>query len=271
MTTAAARACTALALSCAAAAAPAQDGEPQARWALGGALAWSPIYAGAGQHELRLRPLWVLQHGRWRIGTSRSAQLMDFGNGARGSGASAELLRTDGFKLGIGARIDSGRRAARSPTLSGLPDIPRTLRARVYASQALDRQWTLSASLTQDVLGRGGGALLGAGIGWRHPLGERSEWSAAAGLTWADARHMQTWYGIDPAAHARGAPAVYRPGAGLRDWTIGTGVATTLAPHWVLYAQVGLSSLQGGAAASPLTPRDQAVSASIGIGYRCCR
>lgn len=241
---------------------------PPPRFLLGASLLSAPEYSGARHSEARLRPLWAYQHGRFRISTSRASGLLGFGGEAGGSGASAELISGERIKLGLALRVDGGRSSGDSPRLAGLPDVRRTLRGRIYAGYALNLQWSLSAGLSQDLMGRGGGATLGLGLGYRARLGERSEWSAGAGLNFGDRRHLRSYYGISAQAAESSGLALYRPGAGTTDLYAGLGLTTVLEPHWVAFVSLGMSRLLADAAASPLTERERGVTAALGLAYR---
>lgn len=240
------------------------------RFVLGGALISAPEYSGSDTQALKLRPLWAAQFGRLRISTSRAGALMGFGTDAPTAGASMELLQTGRFKVSAGLRIDSGRQASDSSDLVGLPDIRRTLRGRLGASYRLDSHWSVGTGMSSDLLGRDGGALAGLDFGYRDRLTEHTEWSAGVGVTAADAQYMRTDYGITPEASARSGLSSFRPGAGIRDAHAGIGLTTALDKHWIVFGNVGVSQLQGDAAASPLTKSQSSVGGSIGVAYRCC-
>ncbi len=241
---------------------------PPPRFLLGASLFNAPEYSGARHSEARLRPVWAYQHGRFRVSTSRAGGLLGFGGEAGGSGASAELISGERIKLGLALRVDGGRSSGDSPRLAGLPDVRRTLRGRLYAGYALNRQWSVSAGLSQDLMGRGGGATLGLGLGYRARLGERSEWSAGAGINIGDRRHLRSYYGISAQAAESSGLARYRPGASASDLHAGLGLTTALGPHWVAFASLGVSQLLADAAASPLTERERGFTGAVGLAYR---
>jgi outer membrane scaffolding protein for murein synthesis (MipA/OmpV family) len=246
------------------------NGETAARIVVGANLQFAPEYAGADRQELKLRPLWALQYGRVRISTSGASSVLGFGADAPGPGASADLIKKDRFKLSLALRLDHGRRSSDSPDLAGLPDIRQTLRGRLGASYALDAHWTTAASISQDLLGRGGGAVGALDLGYKDRLTDSTHWSAGAGIAFGNARYMQSYFGVaDGALRPPGLPS-FAPGAGLRDVHTGLGLMTAITPSWVAFGGVGYSTLLGGAASSPLTKSRNSWSASIGMAWRCC-
>ncbi len=258
---------------------PVPDGaatEPPPRWGyvLGASLGYSPPYPGAGFSTAKLRPLFAIQYGRFRISTSRASGILGFGTDAAGPGLSADLLDAKRWRLGLAFRVDSGRKSTDAPLLTGLPDIERTLVGRVYASYALTDRWSLSATLAQDLLNRGGGTTLNQSLGYRGPfklLGQHTEWTTGVGFTYANAERLKTRYGITPEQSATTGLPAFVPRAGYSDVGFGVGLTSTIGPSWVVFANTGVSRLIGDAARSPLTLKSQSQFTSIGLAYRCCR
>lgn len=236
-------------------------------YAVGGALIVAPTYAGSSGTEVKPRPLWALRYGRFRLSGARSSSLLAR-PGDHGSGASADLIDAPGWRLGSSLRIDSGRQPGDDPVLAGLPEVRRTLRGRVYASVDFARRWTASVGYGHDLLGRGGGGTAGLGLSYALPEVSGVRSSLSLGATLADRQYMQTYYGISPAvAAATGRPA-YRPGAGLMDLDLLLNARTQLAGRWTLIGGLGLTRLQGDAAASPLTTRRSGLTATLALAWR---
>lgn len=246
------------------------NGELPARAVLGANLQYAPEYAGASRHSFDLKPLWALQYGRVRISSSGAAAVLGFGADTPGAGASADLVRTDRFKLRLGLRLDHGRKSSDSADLAGLPDVRNTVRGRVAASYALDEHWTTAASVSQDLLGRDGGALASLDLGYRARLTETTQWSTGVGLAFGNSRYMQSYFGVPEGALRPPRLPSFSPGAGARDVHTGIGLMTTITPRWVAFGGIGYSVLLGDAAASPLTKSRSDWSAAVGLAWRCC-
>ncbi|MDR7272591.1 outer membrane scaffolding protein for murein synthesis (MipA/OmpV family) [Pelomonas saccharophila] len=253
----------------------ADDEAPQtptaSNWLVGAMALSQPEYEGSDRRIVKLRPLWAYQWGRFRISTSRAGGVMNFASDPQGPGASALLLSSDQFRLGAALRFDSGRTSGDSEHLKGLPDVKRTLRGRFFASWKLAERWDLSGNISQDLLGRRGGAVGSVDLGYHQRVTERTEWSASVGASLASAQNMRTYFGVTPEQSvASGLPA-FSPGAGARDVYGGLGFTTALTPRWILFGNAGVSRLVGDAAASPLTQQRSSFSAGVGLAYRCCR
>ncbi len=246
-------------------------GEARFSYALGAAVLAAPTYIGSGGQEVKLRPLWSVRYGRFRLSGARASGLLA-APGDAGSGASADLIDSPTWKVGAALRFDTGRASSDDVALSGLPDVRRTLRARVYASRDLGGNlgpgWLGQLGYSQDLLGRGGGGLANTGLVYSWAVMPGLEASASAGLTWADGQHMRTYFGIAPeVAQATGRTA-YGPGAGLRDAHAGLGLRQPLGGRWVLWGGVAASQLLGQAADSPLTRQKTGYSASVALAWR---
>lgn len=238
------------------------------RYALGLAGIDAPTYAGAAGREQKLRPLWSVRYGRFRLSGARSSGLLGAPSTERHSGASADLLDTGRLSLGLGLRFDNGRSAGDDPALAGLPDIRRTLRARLSAGWRLGNGWSTSLAYSGDILGREGGGQLGWGVGygWTPWAGARA--SVGIGAGWADRRFMQTHYGIAPDVALRTGRTAYVPGAGLLDISTGAVLQVPLGGQWVVNSALSASRLQGQAADSPLTRKPFGATASVALAWR---
>lgn len=241
---------------------------PSSRWLLGVAAISTPDYPGSDHATAKLRPLWAWQHGRFRISTSRASGILGFGAESPGPGASVEMFSSERVKLGAALRFDSGRSSSDSPQLTGLPDIKRTLRARLFGSYTIDPHWGLGAAISQDVLGNQGGAISSLDLGYKARLGPKAEWTAGVGATYGNGPYMHTYFGITDLSSQQTGIAAYAPQAGLRDLHAGIGIMSALTDHWIGFAGISIASMRGQAAASPLTLARSSTSISTGIAYR---
>lgn len=257
-----------------AAEAAAQDGDEPARprfnYALGALVSSSPDYAGGDGRKNSLRPAWAVEYGRFRLSTSRGSAFMGHGLGPRDSGgASATLAQSDRFNLSASLRVDNGRDGSDAPILVGLPSVRSTLRARVSAGYAITSRWSVGAGLSQDILGRDGGAQLSTNIGYVWPVTEQTKVSFGAGASFADHTYLRGHFGV-PAGGVGALPG-FDPGAGLYSVDAGVEVMTALSRDWVVLGAARVSQLQGDARRSPLTVRPTGYSVSVGLAYRCCK
>lgn len=239
----------------------APEAAPRWRYVLGAGLRWQPEAAGARRMETKFTPLWAVQWGRWRLSTPGGNGLLGFGEEAVGPGASTDLFKGQRLRLGVALRFDNGRDSGSASTTSGLSDVKRTVRGRLYSSYAITSDWQVSGYLSQDLLGHQGGAMLGLDLGWRLRQSRHSEWTAGVGLGAADGVYMRSYFGVTPAGALATGLTPYRPAAGL-------GYTHALTQRWIVYANAGGSYLLGPAADSPLTQRRFGGQIGAGFAYR---
>ena len=250
-------------------AAPASSADDdEIKYALGVTLKNEPENPGADRRQTRLKPVWALRWRRLRISTGGGSGLMGFGGEVYGPGASADLMTTDRLRLGVALRFDGGRSSDDAQSTHGLPDIRRTLRSRFFASYTVtpDLRWT--NSLSQDLLGRGGGLVFSTDLSYRIFRRSFDEWSVGAGLNATNGTYMRSYFGVRPEdTQASGLP-VFQPSAGLRDVWLGTSYTHALTKRWIAQANAGMSQLMGPAGDSPLTMRRNNLSFSVSLAYR---
>lgn len=237
-------------------------------YALGLAVIDAPTFAGAGAREQKLRPLWALRYGRFQLSGPRASGLLGAPSTEKHSGASADLIERERFSLALGLRFDNGRDGGDDPVLAGLPEIRRTLRARLNGGLRLGGGFSTNMSVSTDILGRQGGTQLGWGLGYGWAPWPTARASVGVGVGWADGRYMQTHYGIAPDVALRTGRTAFTPGAGIVDVGAGAVLRVPLGPRWALTTGLSMSQLQGDASASPLTRKDFGVTASVALAWR---
>ena len=213
----------------------------------------------------------ALQYGRFRLSSSRGSSVLRHGLDTRGSGASATLIERDRFNISASLRIDNGRDASDATRLAGLPEVRTTLRGRMTLGYALTDRWSAGASVSQDLLGRSGGAQFNTGLQYALNLSPQTRFNVGIGAAMGDATFMRSQFGVPDSASGMGsALAPFTPGGGLYSVDAGMGVMTAISRRWVAFGAVTLSQLRGDARRSPLTVRPNSYSATAGIAYRCC-
>ena len=228
---------------------------------------FGPEYAGAARSTLGWEPGFAVRWGRLSF-ASRSAFAVRSSEPGTGGGLRLELARSDRWRAGLGLRQDGGRDASSSPSLAGMGDIRRTLRARLSASTQVGPGWRVGAAWMVDLLGRGNGQLGDINFGRDFGLTPRTGVNASAALGLGNRRYMQKWYGVTPAQAASSGYAPYKPRVGLREIAVSLGGRTQIDAHWAVFYGIGASRLLGGAADSPLSFEPQSWNARAGLVYR---
>jgi outer membrane scaffolding protein for murein synthesis (MipA/OmpV family) len=215
------------------------------------------IRAGSAARKTTVVPGFYLRYGR--ISVSNASGFVTRRNKDdvfRGLGL--DLKEDARLRLNVALRIDNGRTSSDSSGLAGIADVRRTIRART----------SLTYTFGGDLLGRGGGNVLVAGVRHDRRVGEATTWSVSAGLSLADGRYMRSYYGITEAESAAAGRPVYTPGAGLRDLSLGMGWRSELDPRWVALWGGSVGRVLGPAARSPLTTATREWSINAGIARR---
>lgn len=221
--------------------------------------------------DLKLRPMWAFQWGRFRFASGGASALLSLGREKVDAGLSTQLVKDSDWSVSTSLRLDSGRSSDDDKRTAGLPDIRPTVRGRVSVGYALGPRWSLGVSGSQDLLGRNGGLEMSTNLSYHHPVSSGTWWGASVGASWANATYAQARYGIDPVAAAATGRTAYASSAGWTGMSLGWSMATVISPHWVAFGGVGVSRALGAAADSPLTSRTWTHSANVGLAYRCCR
>ncbi|MBI5918632.1 MAG: MipA/OmpV family protein [Nitrosomonadales bacterium] len=89
-----------------------------------------------------------------------------------------------------------------------------------------------------------------------------------AGFAAVNQAKMQTFFGVTPSQSANSGNAVYTPSAGVAGAQVGVNWRHAFSASWTADAGLGLTTLRGSAANSPLTQRQSSVYTGLGIGYR---
>lgn len=231
---------------------------PPFRFLLGGNLHNHAAYFGSSERKTGVAPVFALRLGRWQIANSGASALMGLGRESEGPGAATELGQFGPLRLGLGLRIDRGRKSADADSTAGLPDVRSTLRARLGASYAIDADWRVGGSLNLDALGRHGGSIYAADIAYRLYHGRYSRCSIGMQVQAGSSRYMRSYFGTPD----------YQPGAGLRDVAAGLSCNQLVTDHWVVFGTAGVGRLLGPAQRSPLTQQRDNYSLSVGLVWR---
>lgn len=248
------------------ASAPAEGSRPDWEGAVGLIAHHSPNYIGAAGSAWHLNPGFFVRYGRFSLTNNGGFVTRRDDDVERG--VAAELLRSETLRVSLSARFDGGRDAGSDAALRGLPDLRATVRARLSAVQQLGAGWRLNLGLSPDLLGRGGGTTLDAGVVHEWRLSPSLLASAGVGGTWADKTYHQNYFGITAAQSLASGHRVYLPGAGLRDVSASAGLRIALGPHWLGFAGLSASALQGPALDSPLTQRRRNWGSNAGLAWR---
>lgn len=235
--------------------------------AIGPMVSLSPQYSGSASRKTSVVPGFYLRYGRLSV-SNASGFVARRNSDDIFRGLGLDLKRKDRLRLNISLRIDTGRRSSDSSGLTGITNVKRTIRARSSATYSMDGGWKASLGWGADLLGRGGGNVFDAGVSHDRRLSPHTTWTIGVGMSFADHRYMQSYYGITPAESVASGRPEYVAGAGMRDVSLGTGWRTEINPRWVALWGGSVGKLLGPAAKSPLTTSARQWGLNAGIAWR---
>jgi outer membrane scaffolding protein for murein synthesis (MipA/OmpV family) len=245
---------------------PVEAAEPKDfELALGLRGGYGPEYMGAGRSEWGARPAIYVRYGRFSL--SSASGLIDRRDENVLRGLGVDLSRSDTLRTGLSLRYDNGRSDGGSEGLRDVGDVSATVRVRGAVQWRPVPEWRFSAALTPDLFDRGGGTLLEGGVTYEWRPAARTRWYATAGLTWADAVYMQSYFGVDEDESEQSGLPVYRPGSGFRDASLSGRVRHDFSSRWTVSVGLGLTQLLGPARDSPFTEDTLTFGATFGLIY----
>lgn len=246
--------------------APAAEPPAAFEGAVGLILSHQPSYSGSPDMVTKPRPAFYLRWGRFMVTNASVFVTRRQDDVLRG--VSADLVNTATLRVNAALRVEQGRNVSESPRLAGLDDIDPTIRLRLSATWRFAPEWRLGVAVGPDLLSNGGGLLADVGLGHDIHFGPRNVLTFSAGVTAADARHLQSYYGVTPAQSLRSGYPVYQPAAGLRDASAGVSWRSEINARWATYLGASTSRLLGPAKRSPLTFDAGSWAVSGGMAWR---
>jgi outer membrane protein len=253
---------TLLAAAClfVAAHAAAQEPEPAWRVALGAGLDWVPKFPGSDSHKILPLPFIAASYGRFFFGA--------FPGAASIAGVGVNLYQDRHWRFGVAVSAGlAERRESDDPRLQGLGDVRRTASAGV--ALAYTESWyVLGASVLSDILNRGQGTLVSLNALARHRASDRLTFFGGPGLTWADGRYTQTFFGVSADQSAASGLPEFGTHPGFNSARLGLGAGYRITERWSALGFASLSTLLGDAVNSPITESRSQYFLGMAIFYR---
>lgn len=181
------------------------------------------------------------------------------------TGVTVDLYESNGFRAGVKGGYDLGRKENDSDYLRGLGDIDAggviggIISYEVGPFQAyaeLDKTISGSDGLTGTV---------GAKASYRY---ERFIFSADVSGTWADDKHMVSYFGVNSAQSASSGLAQYDAQAGFKRVDVKGSITYMMTQNWLVTGAAGAGFLIGDAKNSPIVKDDVQPFAMLGVSYR---
>lgn len=231
------------------------------KFSVGAGAISQPLYPGSGERETDAVPIVSANYGRFFIGGVPGAGIP--------AGIGAFLVRETNWKLGvgIGGNLSKPREESDSPRLRGLGDIDRTVLGSVFGSYD-DKWFSVRAGVLSDIGGNDQGTRVSLDLEGKYNVTDQLALSAGPGLTWADKKYTQTFFGISAAQSASSGLGSYTASSGLNTIRFSVGADYRLTPRWGIGARITAASLRGDAADSPITEKKAQNSFALFAAYR---
>ena len=279
----------ALAGACSAAAAqtpannPMPDGSRDMYVGLG--VVTAPVYEGAGQRRVRALPVFqaAFSNGLFISGLSAGLHMSNQPSVEFGPLLAIQPRRSESGLSGDVGMVVNGADLGLAPgdfsTLKSQAGDRHRLRgmevqrARLLGGGFFNYFLTPQVRLTNSVLigsgNDGEGALwqLGVQHASRH-LAPNHFVSVGVGMTLANRKHNQAYFGVTGVESLRGVNPEYSASGGLKDVHLNARWNWSFSPSWLLTTGLHATHLRGSAADSPLTERPTNLTVSTALAYR---
>jgi len=186
-----------------------------------------------------------------------------------GEGVGFNLLSFRNFRLGAAISYDLGRQMHQDgKNLDGLGNIYPAPEAKIFASYVPSKSFPITMRFDAR-------KQIGATDGWIGDFGvylpgpgssAKFAWFAGPGVTFADQRYMQGYFGVSDEQAASTNYRRYRASPGFKSATFGVSADYFINAHWLVSANGAVERLLGSAAESPITEiRTQGVVSVAGV------
>lgn len=202
------------------------------------------------------------EHGSFGLGNQGLGWTLENKDSSFGVALSGDPGRVDNDDRSSGLL---GKRPG-SARLAGMGTISSTAVLAVFGSVKLG-ELPVSASLRQATSSHKGTLVdIGTSLPWR--VNPRTTLSFSPGITWADSRYNQAYFGVTAEQASRTGYRAFDAGAGIKSAQMSFGAAVDLSTNWQLLGQVQVHRLMGDAGKSPIVERRTQVSSGLTFAYR---
>ena len=221
---------------------------------VGGAIISGRQYPGSDQRRTVALPLLDYQwKSGWFAGTT--------------NGLGYNFSRQPDMDYGVRLTADLGRKASRSSALRGMGDIDARPEAGIFYNYALSPSFALTSSLRYGSGNDHNGIVVDVGAAYSMALAPQWRLGLGVTATYANAKYMQSYFGVTPGQAATSGYAPYAAGAGIRDVRASAALTYSVTPRVFITTALSASSLQGDAKDSPLTRKRSTATGIVSVSY----
>ena len=230
---------------------PGQARDSKWEFVLGGGAIYGPTFEGSNQSETKALPLvFITYNDRLSLGIG---------------GLSVKLYDQGPLSLTTRLGYDFGRSEDDDPDLAGLGDIEGGA-AVGFGLEYNPAPFKLHADIDRS-FGDSDGLVGKFGIELSRPVG-RVLLGADLSATYADANHMQSYFGVTAAQSAASGYAQYTPDAGFKRADLELSATYMFADSWMIRGKIEIGKLLEDAADSPIVQEPSSITAGIFVARR---
>ena len=222
--------------------------------AVGAAVIAGQRYPGSSERRTLVVPLLDYQwKSGWFAGTT--------------NGLGYNFSRRPDMDYGVRLTADLGRTESRSSALRGLGDIDARPEVGAFYNYSFSPSLALTSSLRYGSGNDRNGVVVDVGAAYSMVLAPQWRLGLGVSATVANAKYMQSYFGVTPAQSATSGYAPYTVGSGLRDVRASAALTYSVTPRVAITTALSASSLQGDAKDSPVTRKRSAVTGLVSAFY----
>lgn len=224
--------------------------EGEDHWMLGAGVGWVPEFQGADDYKWQPLPLIDVQYGRFFV--------------KLGDGIGINFFSVPAFTIGGSLKWMPGYDAGDVP--KGIKATDDAVGARLFVTSRF-LGFATKISVTRAVTESERGLLVNAGLAYPVSVTERLVIRPRLGVTWADQKYMNSYFGIDASEAAASGWKYYRPASGFKDVSFNVAIRYRITGHVAVFGSLGVTRLVGEAADSPLIEQQTQASVLVGLTY----
>lgn len=219
-------------------------------WEFGVGAAVRPEYQGSDDYEIQPVPIFDIRYGRFFAIT--------------GEGIGFNVIETPTFTAG--ASVDWMQGYDGGDVARGVHDVDDEMGGRLFMAAQLNGA-AVSIAATQAVTDTDRGLLLNADIAYPIEATDRLTIAPSLGITWANEKYMDGYFGINASESAASGLSQYEPADGFKDVSFRISVGYRLTDSISANGSVGVTHLLGEAADSPIVEEETQPTALFGLTY----
>lgn len=228
---------------------------PMPEWQgfVGGGVMVEPAYEGSHYYRVLPAPAFDIRY--------RDVAFL-----SSGDGLGVNLIHGASYRAGVALAYDIGREHNLVGRLAGLGNVSPAPEFKLFAEAAL-LPFIFSGNIRRAIGGHNG--VIGD-LGAYMPVAgnERLVVFVGPGVTFANSRYMQSYFGISTTQSAASIFPRYDAQGGMKNANFGIAGIYRLTDHWLLDGDIGVERLLGAAANSPIVQERYQLGVALLIGYQ---